>query len=318
MIVLGMTFLVTRLLNRALASSRVNQMFIEREKAKELALSGIAIGQALLVHEEKKQQDFFQELFLNLNRWQTFDLDEKVDGVDGQIKIYMSCEDGKLPLNVLWEFEKQQFFTDKNIDVRKLLDGVILQTTGKKQKDKKIVDELERFLKKRDMPLEALSEFLVDDYFKGTARTMFLEPSQKDGKTVPLVLSDIFTLINFERKIQPLFLSAGTLEIFGLKQWPEDVKKRKEIIKPLASKLKNSIEWQKEWDGMLGKLYGKAYNKLPSSFAQLFDSTIGATTISVLSYGKIGTVTQKVYAIIERVVSTDKCVTYAVRKLYWI
>ena len=50
-----------------------------------------------------------------LNRWQEFDLKEKVDGVDGQIKVCLMCEEGKINLNRIIDFEKGTFDGDGKI-----------------------------------------------------------------------------------------------------------------------------------------------------------------------------------------------------------
>ena len=44
-----------------------------------------------------------------LNRWQTFELTEEIDGLDGEIKLCITCEDGKLDLNQWYDFNKKKF-----------------------------------------------------------------------------------------------------------------------------------------------------------------------------------------------------------------
>jgi hypothetical protein len=343
-IVFAMTFLVTRLVTRAYANVQVNRRVIEREKAKELALGGLTIVQAQLTYKPEQQkktapqsepttekkETFVEKLLQIINRWQTVTLTEKAYGFDGTVQLYVSCEEGKLPLNALWDFKNKKFIKKDSLDVRKLIENVMLKRAGAKSGEKQLVEELEKFLKKQKEPLEDLSQLFENEYFKGLASTFYLQPetaSQEDKvKNAGLALSDIFTVAHDSLNLQPLFLSSGLHTLFDFKQLPVDDKQRKEITKTLAQKLSKAVkspeeikvEWKTEWDSMLAKIYGKSYDKVLSELKTVFSTSVGATQISVLSYGTVGSVTQKVYAILQRVVLPDKRVTYVIKKLYWL
>ena len=109
-------------------------MIAERAKAKALALGGIqvAIAQLSFVSQKNEQakeasnantnaqasgagqqanseeQEFLSRILPSLNRWQEFGLTEEIDGIDGQIKICLMCEEGKINLNKIIDFTKGQ------------------------------------------------------------------------------------------------------------------------------------------------------------------------------------------------------------------
>lgn len=354
MLVFAMTFLVTRLVTRAYANVRVNRSTIEREQAKELALGGVALMQAQLAHglksqknadqqkktgqktgDDKEKESFVKKFLQIINRWQSFTLTEKNDGIDGTLKLYVACEDGKIPLNALWDFKNKKFVKQGTVDIRKLLEDMVLKQTGAKTGERQLVQELEKVLKQQKEPLEDVSQLFANDYFKGLANSFFVQAptdkkaDKKSDKQTGLALHDIFTVAHDRLKLQPIFLSAGLQKLFDFKGLPSDEQQRNETVKTLADALPKSlgsleesseavkINWENDWNRLLSKVYGKSYDKVDPALKVLFDSAVGATTISVLSYGTVGSVTQKVLAVLQQVVS-DQPVAYVVRKLYWL
>ena len=94
---------------------------IARERAEILALGGVQVAIALLTHEQENNQDkatheknlnpnkekdpnYQDKKWLNrilpiINRWKTFNLKENIDGINGCLKVCISCEEAKLNLN---------------------------------------------------------------------------------------------------------------------------------------------------------------------------------------------------------------------------
>src|ERR1700722_16640192 len=103
--------LVTYIFNKGAVEVPFSYAMIKREKAKQLALSGIQmamsqLGKPIEIKQEKptaaqpgqppaqqaSSQDkalkqYIERVVPTLNRWQIFNLQEKTDNVDGQIKI---------------------------------------------------------------------------------------------------------------------------------------------------------------------------------------------------------------------------------------
>lgn len=323
-IIFSISAVLVRLLTRTTAMIPVKRMVVEREQAKQLALMGVTLVQAQLnapMKTEKDKKAFYEQLLLKLNRWQTFTFKEDVDGLDGQLQLYISSEDGKIPLNALWDFEKKKFVAADKVDVKQLLGNVGFKQRGAKQQERALVDELERVLKKYDHPLEDITQLFDDSYFKGLAAQWLPTPPKKEDKEPEkgqALLSDFFTVERADATIQPLLFSTSVKEVFELTQAPADEKKYEEDIKKITGSLKDSINWQAQWNDLLSKPYGQKYEKLTPAFSKLFNNAVGASLISVVCYGNVGTVTQKVLALLAQNTQQDGRVMYNIRKLYWL
>ena len=86
-------------------------------------------------------------------------------------------------------------------------------------------------------------------------------------------------------------------------------------------KFKGSYTWPADWNDIFSKIYKKDFNSLPKGIATLFGSTFGPETFSVLSYGTVGQITHRLFAIVERD-TTDRedkePAKVLIKKLYWI
>jgi hypothetical protein len=126
MIIAAMSAVVTSIINRVLVYNRLQQVLVDREQARLLALSGIQIAIAQLSAEDtpeatdkskkepekkvvNKMGDELKKVLPILNRWQEFALTQEQGGVAGSCEIYLTAEQGKINLNALYDFKKKQF-----------------------------------------------------------------------------------------------------------------------------------------------------------------------------------------------------------------
>ena len=320
-IVFAISSLVIRLLNRATALVPVQRLVFDREQAKQIALMGVTLAQAQLAgpfKTDKEKQAWYKEFFENLNEWQDFELKQEVDGIDADIEIYMSCEQGKIPLNALWNFKEKKIIGTDKLDVKKLLAHLILTHAGEQSKEGQVLEALETALKKFDKPLEDLTDLFTDSFFKGLAAQFYPTPEEEKSEKPGLRFTDIFTIGTAElATVQPLFLSADVKEMFGLQKAGEE-KKKEDATKKMIEGIKDTLEWKTAWDQLLLPLNGKKYESLPQPLTKLFASAVGASEISVVSYGKVGNVTQKVLVVLSQTLESDGRVAYTIKKLYWL
>lgn len=146
--------LVTQLVQRATVHVSFDHTMIEREKAKELALSGIQIAMSQLAVQPKEKKEektvapktagadakdagaqsakqspdeqnkqLLQAVLPALNQWQEYALKEDVDGIDGAIKICIMSEDGKININELYDFAQSRFVDEKSPQAQTKKDG---------------------------------------------------------------------------------------------------------------------------------------------------------------------------------------------------
>lgn len=330
---------------------------IHREKAKMLALSGIQIAIAKLSQEieikdggkkpgqppapgqapaapadnkkaepsvqEQAAHKLIKEIVPSLNRWQSFALKQEVDGIDGTIKICMGSEDGKIDLNAWYDFDKHAFKGDKaKQEVIKTLITMFFKKVGKED----LFAEFEKFLKARQYRLDDSTELLRIPGFVVFNNTIFYqgpgkEKEEEKSKT-PVYLTDIFTVWTGKQTIDPWLLSHSMCGLVGVKQAAaQDVESRKKAVEQVIKDVKLEAQWQTDWKKYLSPLYGAELNTLTKGIELIFDTKFEPKTFSVLSYGIVGDVTQKMLAILERTEEkNDKKLAYKVtiKKLYWL
>lgn len=326
---------------------------INREKAKLLALSGLQIAIAKLsqeveIKEESKKpnssespgkqaenkkaeptpldqaaQKLIKEIVPTLNRWQTFALKQEYDGIDGIIKICMGCESGKLDLNAWYDFEKHIFKGDKaKQEIIKKLITEFFKRIGKED----LYAEFEKFLKARQYRLDDVTELLRASGFIAFKDAIFypgpVKEKEEEKDKIPVYLTDIFTVWSGKQTVEPWLLSHSMCGLVGVKQTTTvDVESRKKAVEQVIKDVKIDAQWATDWKKLLSPLYGVELSALPKSIELIFDTKFEPKIFSVLSYGIVGEVTQKMLAILERnEEKNDKKLAYKViiKKLYWL
>jgi hypothetical protein len=309
---------------------------IERQKAYMLAQGGLAIAQSQLTlfapQEEKKENEkeqidpakqLWERITPSINRWQTYQLKKNIDGIDGEIKICLDAQQGKINLNTIYDFKKKEFKGKGQAaaDWHKLMEIVckrIEEITGGKD----IFKGLSAFLKKRGKPLNDVTELLTIKEFGVFKNYIFYEPRTQESKDVVVYLTDIFTLDSNTDKLQPWLFSDSLLGILHIKQMqPGDIKKRESIIKNLSKKFKKNMQWKLDWNELLKPLYEKELQSLPNGLDSVLDATFEPTTFTVLVHGTVGSVTQRLLAVIERYSRVRNSKTeynVSIKKLYWL
>ena len=326
------------------------KMAIEREKAKLIAFGGIQVAMEQIASgsikkEQKKEsppptgpsgggkketkkkssnvslesdKKLLEAILPVLNKWQTFELKENIDGVDGQLKICVMCEDGKININNVYDFANKQFYKKGTTDYKKIMESVFAQL--EKFTKTNLFSVFDNFLKERQYVLNDVTQLLGVKGFDIFAHSLFYEPQKEDQKKV--YLTDLFTIWSDKRTIQPWLLSDSVVQLLGLKPMAiSSGKKGKQKVKQLLPKMKQQADWQKDWDPTFSKLYGKKFGQLAKNITPLFATRFEPSTFSVLSYGNVGDYSVFLYAIIERQKQTKKdgvTIEVNLKKVYWL
>lgn len=303
---------------------------ISREKASLLAESGVQLGLAQLgvpktFEEEKKaesqlpaspvdqkkapksaavksNEDFLRELLPVINRWQEFTFTKKNDGFDGTLRICVVCENAKINLNIAYDFAKHDFASPDN---RQLMEAVFDRVAAI-TKGANLFAACERFLKERQHKLDDVTELMLIKEFELFKDHVYYEPpakeSGKSGATIkterPLYLTDMFTIEPERGCVQPWLLTDSVCGLYGFKRADESVSD--EVVDKVLTDFKLTASWGADWDTSLAKLYGKKYADIPAIYKKLLATKFGLSHFSVVSYGTVGGVTQRVVAIVER------------------
>ncbi len=338
-----MIIIATQVYEQATSYFVFSKMAVDREKAKALALGGIQLAISQLEIEEsdeeapakaneKKQKQSPESQLLGrllpvLNRWQTYELTEAHDEIDGTLQLCIMCEDGKLNLNKVYDFEKKKFVGEGQADGdMRVITERLLKNVTTTLGVKNAFELVAQFLKKQAGPLEDITQLLlIKELSTLTRRSLFYEPptetQQDKPKERPAYLMDLFTVWTPDFTVEPWLLSDSVRALFGLKRvTPEDPKKLRDQTKEFIKKFKPSTNWQQDWNALLKPLYGQEFTSLPKGAKLLFRSKFEPTTFSVLSYGKIGAITQRLYAILVKQPAKQKeeGTSFAVKKLYWL
>ncbi|MFA6527467.1 MAG: hypothetical protein WCT20_03525 [Candidatus Babeliales bacterium] len=304
LLMLSVIMLLTQqLIRNVYVGSQFIQTMIERQQAEVLAIGGIKLAIAELTHnpgDQKSQKVFLSRVLPHLNRWQTFDLHEAIDGIDGQVKLCISAEDGKLNINEIFDFKKQEFKPDYDGRLKALeIHGTF--------KSGEIHTKLLEYLKKRQRKLDDITELSAVD---GLNQIDVLyhpptPPATKKDKEMAndiITLQDMFTTWTTNDKINVLWLSDALCAAIGLdRPMANDAVRKQEDYKKIVTDLKPEMaqDWDAHWK-TLEPIYGskpkpEAMNSLKNIFSKEFEPKV----YSVLSYGKVGQAEQTLLVVVK-------------------
>jgi hypothetical protein len=302
---------------------------LKQQKARQLAMSGVqvAMSQLAVVPEQKENKKmtpvdndkaFLTEILPTLNRWQQFVLKKDADGIDGEIRICIGCEDGKIDLNAIFDFEKKQF----NGNWKKIIELMFARLKSEMNIETNLFEPFEKLLKERQYRFNDATELLTLEQFQVFAGKVFYVPPTKDEKGKrPVYLMDLFTTYGSTDKLQPWLFSDSVCAVLGIKRATSEVKQRKEMIKNWIQHFSAETNWQLKWNELLKPVYGIELQSLPNGIDSVLDNKFDPKMFCVVSYGKVGDVVQRAYAMVERIVRNEKdSVSYdcKIKKFYWI
>jgi hypothetical protein len=282
---------------------------VNRQQAKALALGGLTLAISQISYREPKQRDATEKtedkalkdlltrVLPHINRWQVFELEKKFDGIDGQIKFCITCENGKININQAFDFSKQEFKPAyKNLFKGLSIKGKIAEGEFEKR--------LVEFFKKRKRKLDEISE-LVDvegfeklDVFYSPPKDP--EPREQAKPNDTIFLQDLFTIWSESENIELLFVSDSLSTIFGMRRpLANDAEKLKEKFETIIKNFNKGwgADWNKNWLN-IHTVYG-AKPKNFDGFKQILSKQFGPKVYSVLSCGKVGDVEQRLLAVVE-------------------
>ncbi|MFI5332704.1 MAG: hypothetical protein ACHQVS_01235 [Candidatus Babeliales bacterium] len=354
MIISVSVVLVTYLTHKSRVYFPYAHMVVDRYQARALAFGGVQIAMSQLAaaatpkkKETSAQQqadktkaasspatsqdavakDLLSALLPIKNRWQTITLTKEREGINAQLKLCIVCEDGKININKMYDFEKRKFVGEGNAqgDYKKIMQELFTRIE-KKLHAKDLFVGFEKFLKDRQYMVNDASELWLIKAFKEAFKKdrvwyqpPLAESSQKKEQRT-LYLTDIFTVWSAKEQLQPWLLSDSLCALFDLKR-AESNEMSKERISELVKNFKRVAQWPADWKQQLKPLYDKDSNALPQTIMAMLNPTFEPTTFSVLSYASVGKITQTLLAIIELKPASEDAqrgVVVTMKKVYWL
>ncbi len=312
-------FLTQLLMRNVLVNTSFMKTIRAREQAQMLALGGVQLAMAQLLYpnaldtkkkneasskEDDKKKDpdeslarYLGRVLPHINRWQEFKLTDKIDGIDGLIKICITKEAGKININQAFDFKKMAFKKEYEMLLKRLVIPGKVPAGG-------LYTGLTDFLKTRKRPVDDISQLLsvkgldtLDIFYKPPPMPTKKNKSQSNGD---LALQDIFTTWTTDDKLDLLWLSDGLCAILDIRRpHADDAVARRERFKQFQESFKKDAmgDWDTNW-----KIAEPIYDQKPKMIADLknlFTKEFGPKVFSVLSCGKAETVEQYMLAVIQ-------------------
>jgi len=320
---------------------------VERERAEMLALGGINVAIGLLAYNEKDDEPsqaagatkpstgqvkdegapkgvkrLLNNALRYLNRWHDFPLTEKNDGIDGLMRICITCEQGKININEAFDFKKMEFkkeyacitceqgkinineaFDFKKMEFKKeyaqLFKGLVLPGWPEGE----LLNRLTEFFKKRKRKLDDITELLDVPGMNKLGEIFYTPPVKpskgKKGEPQGLTVQDLFTIWTKDDKLDLLWLSNSVSMVLRLRQpLADDPTVRKDRYNQFLKSFKKeqAKDWLENWK-ILEPWFGEKPKSL-ADYKNIFSKQFGPEVFSVLSCGKVGNVEQSVLAVI--------------------
>lgn len=353
LIVALVTSITTYIAYRASMFVPYTKVAINHQKAYQLALSGVqlAISKISTIKKpeesaDKKKQTKMDDAYIakqlllailpQFGQLNTVRLRKDMDGLDGTIQFCITSEEGKLDINALYDYEKHRF-VDENDQPNeqaaqqgiRALFKEIFEYTQKAMSGANLLESFENFLKQRQYKLDDVTELLAAPGFEIFRNYIFYIPPAPAKTDVaewrPFFLTDLFTINSGNKELNPWLLSDSVRGAFGFKRVAQESAEKKEstskMIQETVSKFALSTDWKQHWDQLLAPYYQKEYSALTPSMISRMSTKFESTVFSVVSYGTFANVTQRLYALLERVVTKngdEVAIVVKIKKIYRI
>ena len=344
LIISAITVLLTSVVQQSFSYQAGVRLADDKARARMLALSSLELAMSQLStvvpKEDKKEgkqdneeqtkdmlepvQKWLLKVLPSINHWQTIVITEL--GLEGTIKMYLACEEGKFNLAAFEEEGKRKDELEQEIQEKKqqekpkkdkeLNQGPLaaLDDLFKKIHDVSMKETFKLFLSEYKRLPEDATELLRVSYFSKLKDRLFTPLKQEHRG---LYIMDLFTVRpKGSGTVNPWLLTASAKTLLGIRQ------STGALDKEFVQKIKPKMNWEKEWDEVLLPQYGKSFASFDPAIQRVFASAFEANAFSVVSYCTVGSVTQKLYAVLE-VAEPDeklspKSVIFKVTKLYWL
>lgn len=333
MIITSLIILIaTQMFRNSSMLSSYSTIFINREKAKALAESGIAIACAQLRinapnNDTTKKQgptkqpppDLHKLLLENvlpiLNTWQTFSFSRATDGVEGTLHIYITCEEGKIHLNDLLTLISDPKLPQNRVtSTQKLFEKIASINNINANLYKNARNFFEQ---RKHIWLNDTSELLpVTGFDQFTKNTFSYWQSDKKKRTERLYLTDLFTPQSRYGKLNPWVLSPSVRMVLGITK--TDSKQIQDGLKAALKNYKKTHNWAADWDTIFQPVYGISFASLGNDATFMLAQEFNPVAFSVVSYATIGSVTQGVFSLLLRKKQHDQSIVFIPIKSYMI
>lgn len=338
--------LISLVINRVMAYRQVSRHWVEREQARELARGGIDLAIAKLANldaaqakeadekkaktsgapskprdtnttEEKPESKIIKLLSL-LNRWHRYPLTTALDGIDAELSIYITSEEGKINLVQVFDLTKKKIINEPSLDGNKVL-SIVDKALKRELKRRKIelpplAKQVEKTMTDAKLKIDDVTQFFAEKALSSTVELFFPRPMTKT-----MTLTDLFTVTGDTPFVTPILFSPSIAAVLGLTLPTQAVldalsEEAKEALTSIERQ--KSIVWEHVWNNALKELYNKEFNAIPEAMRALFGAKFEPKNFSVVSYAKVGDAEQMMVAILSKNETAEDGKPFGITKIY--
>lgn len=303
----------------------------KKEKLRLLTLSSIeiALSQISFKQENDKKEnsnkEWFKKLTKVVNKWQNIEIKES--DISANIKLYITCQEGKLDLNYIQkQVEDQDKNKDKNQEDNKEDKKNFLSSINKlieKNLNINIISSVKELDSIISRDIESPLDFLKLNSFSKIKENIFTSLDNNniyltdlfscdfEEQNKLLVFSTLFGQKNSSNKITPWLLSKSFCKLLELGTQVN--------LEEVASKFKDNANWNSDWDNIFTPIYGKSFSSIDKEISSLFSSNFNPKSFSVVIYVTLDNITQRLFAILKRdsTEKDQKNIIFRIDKIYW-
>lgn len=303
--------LISLYFSRVVIYRQLMQQSIRQQHCNQLALSGIALAQAVLIPPKQKEetkeaqskatapgqpeQKILTALFPYFNKTKTHELTTKVDGIQATITLGIQSEQGKLNLNSLYDFDKRKFLYEGQANDRKKLCTWLFTRIATLTGKPTLMNVFEEHLKTRSKEFNDVTELLSIKEFAQQFEEQFFINTPSDSKN-KLFLTDLFTVFSEQETITPWLFSQSWCLLLNLQ--PKQTLSTEELQK-IFSTFKIDATWETDWNTSLQPFYQKEYKDIPQEIKSILTTRYEANIFSLLLKAKMTETISTIFTIVK-------------------
>lgn len=303
-------FISSYVFNRAFVFDRLSRTMINREKSRALTYGGIQLGMSQLAggpNDQKEQksegqqkassdnQQLIKAILPILHKAQKYQLKQAIEGIDANITLVLSSEEGKVNINRAYDFNAHKFIGEgqPSGDMKAVFKELFGLINKKLKVD--LFEDFEKFLKDRKYPLNDVTELLAIKSFEVFKNNVFFNPMAQEASD-KVFLTDIFTVNSSKKEIDPWLLSHSMKVLLQL-----NVNTNAE---DLLKNFKEQADWKNDWGKIFTPVYGRDFTALPKSIAAVLNPQFSPKIFSILSQATVAQIPVTTLAVLERTKAT--------------
>lgn len=307
--------------------------------------------------ESKEQKSFEKEWFKQIapiiNKWQTIELPSET-GLEAQIKLYISCEQGKINLNYIAKQIEIKEKRQQQIKPKEEDSAIAISAEGKVEKIESDTQNQEKSQEKKVEGLKEPKTFItsinsliekklkiniinnIKDITKEIKRPIEDPTDLLKIKQFNIFKNNIFVNLTNETKEkkskeEPIYLMdlfTASSNFAKINPWllSKSLSKILELktdqvnMQELVSKFKPNTNWDQDWDKIFAPIYGKSFNSFDKEITNLFAYNFDPSAFSVVVYIALGNTRVRLNALLKRDNTNQtgsKNIKFKIAKIYW-